>query len=336
MPNQIPVVSVMGPNHDQSEHTRARKRNENRSLAPNANACRFSIYDTLFFIFFYFLSFNFFLVRPTHYHRQWWPLHRMAMLQQSTTDINPRLVHKALSKSEHSQVLNIRKDLSGLKISLYKPHSLPSHITHSLHTSTMSYKTNYEPYVSRPISILCISIYTDSEQNSMDFDMERERSSEEVLYPLIDLYPHVVALQLQADGQYFNRSDSDSGYHSVNYWTDSSPTRSTFEEESRMSRKSNGELSSILGDYTEPYLTFSNRIYERPLRLKNPKNPLSKRPAATNQLELIRSFISRSSLNLYNTASISDSLSFFSKRPKIANTRHVSFVYHRHSPAYNL
>ncbi|EYE94537.1 uncharacterized protein EURHEDRAFT_457790 [Aspergillus ruber CBS 135680] len=85
----------------------------------------------------------------------------------------------------------------------------------------MPYKTNYEPY------------------NSVDFDMERERSSEEVLYPLIDLYPHVVALQLQADGQHFNRSDSDSGYHSINYWSDSSPTRSTFEEESRTSRKSN-------------------------------------------------------------------------------------------------
>lgn len=106
----------------------------------------------------------------------------------------------------------------------------------------MSYKTNYEPYVSFPICILWF-LGTDSEQNSVDFDMERERSSEEVLYPLIDLYPHVVALQLQADGQYFNRSDSDSGYHSVNYWSDSSPTRSTFDEESRTSRKSNGELS---------------------------------------------------------------------------------------------
>lgn len=76
----------------------------------------------------------------------------------------------------------------------------------------------------------------------MSFDEERERSSEEVLYPLIDLYPHVVALQLQADGACFQRSDADSGYHSVNYWTDTSPTRSTFEEESRTSRRSTGEF----------------------------------------------------------------------------------------------
>ncbi|KAE8362067.1 hypothetical protein BDV27DRAFT_147290 [Aspergillus caelatus] len=45
----------------------------------------------------------------------------------------------------------------------------------------MGYKTNYEPY------------------RSQSLDMRQDLSSEELLYPLGDLYPHVVALQLQSE-----------------------------------------------------------------------------------------------------------------------------------------
>ncbi|GAB1195812.1 hypothetical protein APSETT444_005077 [Aspergillus pseudonomiae] len=45
----------------------------------------------------------------------------------------------------------------------------------------MCYKTNYEPY------------------RSQSLDMKEDLSLEELLYPLGDLYPHVVALQLQSE-----------------------------------------------------------------------------------------------------------------------------------------
>ncbi|KAK1140500.1 hypothetical protein N8T08_010345 [Aspergillus melleus] len=68
----------------------------------------------------------------------------------------------------------------------------------------MCYKTNYEPYTSQ----------------SQSFDMTRELSSEEILYPLESLYPHVVALQLQADENPWAQSNNFSGYHEISYWTE--------------------------------------------------------------------------------------------------------------------
>ncbi|PYH88334.1 hypothetical protein BO71DRAFT_403954 [Aspergillus ellipticus CBS 707.79] len=58
----------------------------------------------------------------------------------------------------------------------------------------MPYKTNYEPYTTQ------------------SFDMKRELSTEEILYPLGSLYPHVVALQLQANEYPWCKANSDSSY----------------------------------------------------------------------------------------------------------------------------
>ena len=90
--------------------------------------------------------------------------------------------------------------------------------------------------------------FTDSIQVSQSFDIRRERTSEEVLYPLLDLYPHVAALQLQADSATFH-SDCLSGYRNVGYWTDAYP-QSPLEEESKpRSHKSTGEFVAYLLKY---------------------------------------------------------------------------------------
>lgn len=82
--------------------------------------------------------------------------------------------------------------------------------------------------------------FTDLFQVSQSFDIKRERTSEEVLYPLLDLYPHVAALQLQADSATFN-SDCFSGYRNVSYWADAYP-QSPLDEEKPRSHKSTGEF----------------------------------------------------------------------------------------------
>lgn len=116
--------------------------------------------------------------------------------------------------------------------------------THSLHIPQNCVLQDQPRAIHELRHALFLLHYTDPPmQINMSFDVEKERSSEEVLYPLVEFYPHFVALQLQADRQCFNRSDVGSGYHYVNYWTGAFPTRSTSEEGSRTSRRSNSKLS---------------------------------------------------------------------------------------------
>ncbi|KKK15842.1 hypothetical protein P175DRAFT_0515568 [Aspergillus ochraceoroseus IBT 24754] len=72
----------------------------------------------------------------------------------------------------------------------------------------MTYKSNYEPYTSQ------------------SFDLNRLRPSEELLYPLGTLYPHVVALQMQSDDNPWSRAKNFSGYHDTSYWAEVSSPRS--------------------------------------------------------------------------------------------------------------
>ncbi|KAL5001170.1 hypothetical protein BDV10DRAFT_182733 [Aspergillus recurvatus] len=69
----------------------------------------------------------------------------------------------------------------------------------------MSYKSNYEPYTTQ-------SLYS------------RPSSSSDLLYPLGDLYPHVVALQLQLEDENehpWSASKNFSGYHQdIAYWAE--------------------------------------------------------------------------------------------------------------------
>ena len=113
----------------------------------------------------------------------------------------------------------------------------------------MTYKSNFEPYVSSHVLYTYPTRpFTDLAQASQSFDFRRERTSEEVLYPLLDLYPHVAALQLQADSATLN-SDSFSGYRNVSYWADAYP-HSPLEEESKpRSHKSTGEFVAYLSEY---------------------------------------------------------------------------------------
>ncbi|KAB8237063.1 hypothetical protein ETB97_005263 [Aspergillus alliaceus] len=69
----------------------------------------------------------------------------------------------------------------------------------------MCYKTNYEPYRSQSLDI-----------------RQEERSSEELLYPLGDLYPHVVALQLQSEEIPWSKAKNFSGYQDISYWAEAS------------------------------------------------------------------------------------------------------------------
>lgn len=68
---------------------------------------------------------------------------------------------------------------------------------------------------------------------SDSFDMARERSSEEILYPLGSLYPHVVALQLQADENPWTQANNFSGYHDISYWAEVSSSQGPAEDYSR-------------------------------------------------------------------------------------------------------
>ncbi|RAL12226.1 uncharacterized protein BO97DRAFT_414426 [Aspergillus homomorphus CBS 101889] len=68
----------------------------------------------------------------------------------------------------------------------------------------MTYKSNYEPYTSQSL------------------DIDRQRSTEEILYPLGSLYPHVVALQLQSDENPWTKARHLADYPDTCYWTDMS------------------------------------------------------------------------------------------------------------------
>ncbi|KAI9374786.1 hypothetical protein BJX61DRAFT_540489 [Aspergillus egyptiacus] len=68
----------------------------------------------------------------------------------------------------------------------------------------MSYKSNYEPYTSQSLSL----------------DLNRHRTPEELLYPLEDLYPHVVAVQLQSYGGTGWTPKQFSGCEDFSYWAE--------------------------------------------------------------------------------------------------------------------
>ncbi|KAL2800914.1 hypothetical protein BJX66DRAFT_331852 [Aspergillus keveii] len=94
----------------------------------------------------------------------------------------------------------------------------------------MSYKSNYEPYTSQSL------------------DLNRVRPSEELLYPLGGLYPHVVALQLQShDENPWSAAKHFSGYQDISYWTDvvSSPGSLPEHYSKHPLRRYSGEFASI-------------------------------------------------------------------------------------------
>ncbi|KAL3477541.1 hypothetical protein BJX99DRAFT_257356 [Aspergillus californicus] len=67
----------------------------------------------------------------------------------------------------------------------------------------MTYKSNFEPYTSRSL------------------DLKRTRPSKEILHPLGDLYPHVVALQLQSEYESpWSAATDFSGYQDIVYWAE--------------------------------------------------------------------------------------------------------------------
>ncbi|KAL4992101.1 hypothetical protein BDW68DRAFT_173421 [Aspergillus falconensis] len=86
----------------------------------------------------------------------------------------------------------------------------------------MSYKSNYEPYTSQ-------SLYY-------------RPSSSEFLYPLGDLYPHVVALQLQLEDENEHRwsaSKNFSGYDKdIAYWAEAASSSSPPSQPQSFSKRS--------------------------------------------------------------------------------------------------
>ncbi|PIG81694.1 hypothetical protein AARAC_010528 [Aspergillus arachidicola] len=111
----------------------------------------------------------------------------------------------------------------------------------------MGYKTNYEPY------------------RSESLDMRQELSSEELLYPLGDLYPHVVALQLQSEDNPWSKNFP--GYSDVSYWAEVSSSRPPSETSSKHTtcRYSSGESPLVLQMLP---VTFAN-----PDELQTPQPP---------------------------------------------------------------
>ncbi|KAL4813941.1 hypothetical protein BDW67DRAFT_187204 [Aspergillus spinulosporus] len=87
----------------------------------------------------------------------------------------------------------------------------------------MSYKSNYEPYTSQ-------SLYS------------RPSSSSELLYPLGDLYPHVVALQLQMEDENearWSASRTLSSYHQdIAYWAEAASPASPHSLSESFSKRS--------------------------------------------------------------------------------------------------
>ncbi|KAL4810269.1 hypothetical protein BDV18DRAFT_130652 [Aspergillus unguis] len=72
----------------------------------------------------------------------------------------------------------------------------------------MSYKSNYEPYTSQSLSLDLTDCPT-----------------EDLLYPLGELYPHVVALQLQSEDENpWSASKNTSRYQDIAYWAEGLPS----------------------------------------------------------------------------------------------------------------
>ncbi|KAE8145685.1 hypothetical protein BDV25DRAFT_170299 [Aspergillus avenaceus] len=90
----------------------------------------------------------------------------------------------------------------------------------------MGYMTNYEPY------------------RSQSFDLNQERSSEELLYPLGSLYPHVVALQLQSEEFPWSKPKTSSGSHDMNYWAEVSSSRPPSETSSKHTCRYNSDSTT--------------------------------------------------------------------------------------------
>ncbi|KAL4918860.1 hypothetical protein BDW62DRAFT_58951 [Aspergillus aurantiobrunneus] len=127
-------------------------------------------------------------------------------------DIRPSRFPTILVCLEYLQVLNVNRL------------TLPSllHLTY-----TMSYKSNYEPYTKQSL------------------DSNELRPSEELLYPLGDLYPHVVALQLQTeDESAWSAAKNFSGYQDISYWAEvvSSPRPLPEHYSKRSLRRCSGEF----------------------------------------------------------------------------------------------
>lgn len=93
--------------------------------------------------------------------------------------------------------------------------------------------------------------------------MTPERSSEELLYPLGSLYPHVVALQLQADENPWTQASNFSGHHDISYWAEISshgPAEDYSRPRPSTSRRYSGEC-----------FLFQEAIW--PVRSANPRLP---------------------------------------------------------------
>ncbi|EAA63483.1 hypothetical protein AN2912.2 [Aspergillus nidulans FGSC A4] len=112
----------------------------------------------------------------------------------------------------------------------------------------MSYKSNYEPYTSQ-------SLYS------------RQSSSSELLYPLGDLYPHVVALQLQMEDENEARGSASRNlsYHQdIPYWAEvaspESPHSLSESFSKRSLRRYSGSSDQRLCRYPEYLVSQHKRI----------------------------------------------------------------------------
>ncbi|KAL4926303.1 uncharacterized protein BDV17DRAFT_293724 [Aspergillus undulatus] len=127
----------------------------------------------------------------------------------------------------------------------------------------MTYKSNYEPYVSASSQAIFNYRSDRPSQTSQSLDL---RPSDELFYPLGDLYPHVVALQLQhEDEDPWCATKDFTGYQDTSYWAEivspSSP-RSLPEHSSKRSlRRCSGE------------------IHKGKIRFQNPSTPPPRRRA---------------------------------------------------------
>ncbi|EHA23485.1 hypothetical protein AAWM_00917 [Aspergillus awamori] len=106
----------------------------------------------------------------------------------------------------------------------------------------MPYRTNYEPYTSQ------------------SFEMKRELSTEEILYPLGTLYPHVVALQLQTDEYPWCKANHYAGYDSSLSVDEASEHYST----KSMLRRNSGMCtcpSSVASDFKSNQSDLSDKVH---------------------------------------------------------------------------
>jgi hypothetical protein len=151
-----------------------------------------------------------------------------------------------LTGAEPSSIISIykssKRDSTAISTSIY----FASLQYSNLHINTMTYKSNYEPYVGSPTTSVPTPL-SDRAPTSHSFDPNELRPSIELLYPLGDLYPHVVALQLQSEEENpWSASKNFTGYQDTAYWAEvvSSP-RSLPENFSKRSfRRCSGKFIS--------------------------------------------------------------------------------------------